>query len=86
MYRAATHRLANAAALLAALATPALAQPPGEVFPALEMTASLAPGERGAFCTRYGCLRLPGSPLAMAAGFGLAVVAAGWVARRRRAH
>ncbi len=86
MVHVAARRLAWAAALLALAATPVLGQPTGDVFPALEPTAALEPGQSGAFCTRYGCLRLPGSPLATATGFGLAVVATAWISRRWRAR
>ena len=86
MHRVAARRLAYAGTLCALAATPALAEPTGGGSPVVAPAASLAPGETGAFCTRYGCLRLPGSPLATATGFGLAVVAAGWISRRRRAR
>ncbi len=86
MHRVTARWLACAGALCALAATPALAEPAGGASQAVAPAASLAPGDTGAFCTRYGCLRLPGSPRATATGFGLAVVSAGWISRRRRAR
>ena len=48
-----------------------------------------APGDSarraGAYCRLTGCRERPANPAASLAGFGLAVGAAAWVSRRRRA-
>ncbi len=49
-----------------------------------EIGRSDAARPRAAFCTPLGCVARPSSSASAAAGFGLAVVAAGWLARRRR--
>jgi hypothetical protein len=41
---------------------------------------------KGRFCTPTGCAGAASSPWGTAAGFGSVVLAAGWMARRPRAH
>jgi len=38
---------------------------------------------RGRFCTPFGCTGAPSNPWSVAAGFGAAALAAGWLGRRR---
>jgi len=41
---------------------------------------------KGRFCTPTGCAGTPASPWGAAAGFGAAILATGWIARRQPAH
>jgi len=52
-------------------------------IPELEPEVRPAVHWRGRYCTPTGCTGAPSNPWSVAAGFGGAVLAAGWIGRRR---
>lgn len=75
--------LASAALFGALAATVRASEPAATVsIPRLGIPEFDAAGESGAYCTRLGCLGASPSPFGEAAGFGAAVLAAGWLGRR----
>ena len=76
--------MARAALACAALLLAPFASGAGEPDPAAPgaLVRAEAAAWRGRYCTRPSCADRSGSP-ASALGFGMAVVATGWAARRR---
>ncbi|MGE4609504.1 MAG: hypothetical protein AAEJ52_22445, partial [Myxococcota bacterium] len=64
------------------LAAPATSVPLSEPLPGA--TTQQADDWRGRYCTATSCAGAPSRPGSAALGFGSAVLAAGWIARRRQ--
>jgi hypothetical protein len=73
-----------AVASVALAAATAGAAEPEEDAPAAAIQRSQIERWKGRPCTRIGCAGVPASFWSAAAGFGAAVLASGWIARRQR--